>query len=113
MSQAFEAIVALLRRHAAGLVVSIDTDDHFQLDRPVPGGGRPKMEFIASARLGKRYVALHLMPLYCHPELVETMPPSLRARMHGKSCLNFAPHKPIPVEDLELLVSTAMAAGPG
>ena len=41
-------------------------------------------------KIGKRYVSFHLMPVYVHPELLDDMSPELRARMRGKSCVNFA-----------------------
>lgn len=109
MSEPFDTIAAILRRHAGGLVATVDNPEHLQLDRPATGTG--KADFVASVKIGKRYIALHLMPLYCHPGLIETMPDSLRPRMHGKSCLNFSPGKPVPEADLDTLVATAMAAG--
>ena len=40
----------------------------------------------ASVRIGKAYVSFHLMPLYM---LAGTISPTLKTRMHGKTCLNF------------------------
>lgn len=110
MTEPFDTIAAILRRHADGLTVAVDTADHLQLDRPGESGG--KSEFVASVKVGKRYVALHLMPLYTNPELVEDMPEALRPRMHGKSCLNFPPDKPAPTDDLETLIAAVLSAKP-
>lgn len=109
MSEPFGTISAILRRHATGLIAEVDTADHLQLTRSAAADRKPA--FVASVKIAKRYVALHLMPLYCHPELVEAMPQALRPHMHGKSCLNFKPGKPVPESDLDTLIAAAMAAG--
>ena len=45
--------------------------------------------YFGSVRLGKAYVAFHLMPLYMNEELTATISPALKKRMQGKSCFNF------------------------
>ncbi len=39
--------------------------------------------------IGKRYVSVHLMPVYIHPELLDGVSPALRRRMQVESCFNF------------------------
>ncbi|MXO75316.1 hypothetical protein GRI40_08835 [Altererythrobacter aerius] len=107
MNEAFDTIAALVRQEASGLIATIDEAGHLSYSTAPADGSAAA--FVVAVKAGKRYVALHLMPLYCHPELVLEMPASLRARMHGKSCLNFAPHKPVPADDLAVLIAAALA----
>ena len=55
---------------------------------PTPRSLGREMWF-GSARIGKRYVSYHLMPIYAFPDLLDTMSPALKKRMQGKSCFNF------------------------
>jgi hypothetical protein len=88
MTETFAALKALLVPYAAPLVVVKDAPDEYYLDAhnaPV-AGAQPSF---ASAKIGKRYVSFHLMPVYVYPELLQEMSPELRKRMQGKSCFNF------------------------
>jgi hypothetical protein len=60
-----------------------------------------------SVEIGKRYVAVHLMPVYVHPELLDGLSPALRRRMQGKSCFNFRGVDPLLRQELEALVQSA------
>ena len=55
-------------------------------------------------QIGKRYVSVHLMPLYVHPDLLDGMSPALRRRMQGKSCFNFRQVDPDLRAELAALV---------
>ncbi len=46
--------------------------------------------FFGAVQIKKTYVSYHLMPVYVKPELLEGLSSSLKARMQGKSCFNFA-----------------------
>jgi hypothetical protein len=46
--------------------------------------------FFGAVQLKKSFVSFHLMPVYTTPELLDGLSPSLKSRMHGKSCFNFA-----------------------
>lgn len=94
----FRDLAAVLRAHARRLATVRDTADELYLDtRHVQKNGKPL--FFGAVRRGKAYVSLHLFPVYVKPELLQSLSPALRARMHGKSCFNFnAVDKPLLAE---------------
>lgn len=51
----------------------------------------------------RRYVSVHLMPVYVHPELLAGISHGLRKRMQGKSCFNFSKSDPTLFRELERL----------
>lgn len=51
----------------------------------------------------KRYVSVHLMPVYIHPELLAGISDGLRKKMQGKSCFNFSKSDPTLFRELEKL----------
>ncbi|HRD29662.1 MAG TPA: hypothetical protein PLO65_15280 [Caulobacter sp.] len=57
----------------------------------------------------KTYVSVHLMPVYSHPALAASIPPTLRKRMQGKSCFNFRTEDPALFAELETLIRAAAA----
>jgi hypothetical protein len=78
----FQRVSALLRPFAANLSVKDDTEKNFYLEES-RSTGKPQM--FAAVQLKASYVALHVYPLYVHPELLDTLSPDLRSRMQGKS----------------------------
>jgi hypothetical protein len=62
--------------------------------------------YFGAIKTGKAYVSFHLFPLYMNPELVSSISPDLKKRMHGKTCFNFrkVPEKPL-LKDLERLTA--------
>ena len=44
--------------------------------------------YFGGAKVGKRYVSFHLMPVYAFPDLLDNISPGLLKRMQGKSCFN-------------------------
>lgn len=89
MDDAFATARALLERHAAALVVKTDTPDAFYLDTPHVQKNKTPLFFGSVTRKSKG-VALHLMPVYTDPDLLDALPEALRKRMTGKSCFAFA-----------------------
>ena len=94
--EAFADIFATLKRvfgkHLKHLQVKADTATEYTLLGRVPSPfpqhkGQPM--YFGSVRLGKAYVAFHLMPLYMNEELTATISPELKKRMQGKTCFNF------------------------
>lgn len=61
----------------------------FELIGPPTPRSNGREVWFGAARIGKRYVSYHLMPVYACPDLLEGMSPALRKRMQGKSCFNF------------------------
>jgi hypothetical protein len=97
----FAALRRVLQPHAKRLQVRVDDTETYEVcsrklnDRV----GRPM--FVASVQMRKSYVSFNLMPIYTCPELIETLSPALRKRMHGKACFNF---KAIEAEQLAELI---------
>lgn len=69
------------------LVATKDGPDGLTLE--IPGLEGKPYGYVASIRIGKRYVSFYLMSVYSSPKLLESMSPQLRRRMQGKSCFNF------------------------
>jgi hypothetical protein len=85
----FAALRAILEPHAKRMTVTVDEPRHYQLASPTMTDriGRPL--FCASVVINKNYVSFHLMPVYVNKALRDSLSPSLRKRMQGKSCFNF------------------------
>ena len=100
----FQRVSALLRPYAAALSVKADTERNFYLEES-RSTGKPQM--FAAVQLKASYVALHVYPLYVHPELLDTLCPELRSRMQGKSCFNFKNSEQVLGEEIKDLLQTA------
>lgn len=106
MDDVFQALKSILQKHADGLVVDIDEPGHYSLNEAkTDEKGRPI--FFAMVKIGPKRVAFHLMPVYCHPELLDDVSPALRQRMQGKSCFNFTRSNPELFAELSDLVRRA------
>jgi hypothetical protein len=110
----FDRLRAILRRHAgAMLTVSEDTAQRFCLEAKVgpatlrAWGGKQKASTIPVAwvQIGKGYVSFHHMALYGSAALHAAMSKKLKARMQGKSCLNFKVVDEPLFEELEALTA--------
>ena len=65
--------------------------------------------WFGGVRQGKAYVSYHLMPVYTHPALLETISPALKKRMQGKSCFNFKVADAALFDELEALTRAGAA----
>ena len=63
--------------------------DQCELIGPPTQRSKGKEVWFGAARIGKRYVSYHLMPVYVSPNLLDGISPELKKRMQGKSCFNF------------------------
>ena len=61
----------------------------------------PAGTFFAAIASGKNYMSLHLMPLYCFPELVARNKSRLKGVKMGKACLNFKALEELPLDVIE------------
>ena len=92
----FERLRSILKKNAAHLTISEDSEKHYSLDgTPGPAtlaawGGKLKRETIPVAwvDIGKTYVSYHLMAC-SSPAFRETLSARLEAHMQGKTCFNF------------------------
>lgn len=103
-------LTELMVRAAPGMTVKAAGTRGVQLladwDNPLKPGQRM---WFGGVRTMKTYVSVHLMPVYSHPSLAETIPPPLRKRMQGKSCFNFRAEDPALFAELEALIRAAAA----
>lgn len=85
----FAALRKILAAHAGAMVVAHDRPGNYHLNtaKPHPMNGGPLL--FGAVQTTKRYVSFHLMPVYAHSPLRESISPALRKRMQGKACFNF------------------------
>lgn len=76
----------VLRPYAELFTVTAQSETGISLS--LPGRSGP-VSFFGAVVLRKNYVAVHLMPVYVYPELLNDLSPALKKRMQGKSCFNF------------------------
>ena len=105
----FAALRAILEPHAKGMTVTVDEPGHYQLASPTLTDriGRPL--FSASVQVNKNYVSYHLMPLSGNNALRDSLSPSLRKRMQGKSCFNFTTVEPGQLKELAAVTKKGFA----
>ena len=77
--------------------------NQFELIGPPTARSRGKEVWFGAARIGKRYVSYHLMPVYAFPDLLDGISPELKKRMQGKSCFNFTHVDEKLFKELEVL----------
>ncbi|MEL7298663.1 MAG: DUF1801 domain-containing protein [Pseudomonadota bacterium] len=97
----FEQLKALFQPFAKDMIVKTDTPTNFYLEE-TQSGDKPTM--FGAVQIKKNYISVHLMPLYCYPELADDIPDELRKRMQGKSCFNFKKPDDVPWDALKALV---------
>ena len=107
MEDAFATARALLARHAEALVVKTDTPDVLYLDTPHVQKNKTPL-FFGSVTRKPKGVALHLMPVYTDPDLLDAVPEALRKKMTGKSCFAFASLDAAQAEALAALLGASM-----
>ena len=100
----FEHLAGLLRPYAERHSIKTDTPTHLYLEECV-SSAKPQM--FAAVQEKASYVSFHLFPVYTKPELLADLSLELRARMQGKSCLNFKSVEQIPTEELKALLEAA------
>ena len=86
----FVSLRAILEPYGSerGFIQS-ESDDRFALSSATKTDRVGRRLFVAAVEVNKRYVSYHLMPIYIKPELLKSVPPSLKKRMQGKACFNF------------------------
>ena len=108
--ETFAALRAILEPHARRMTVTVDEPGHYQLSSSTMTDriGRPL--FCAAVQINKNYVSYHLMPLYGDEALRNSLSPSLRKRMQGKSCLNFTTVEPGQLKELAAITRKGIAS---
>jgi hypothetical protein len=70
------------------LVTTNEPHKYYLVTRARSWKGGPM--YFGAVMKGKAYVSYHLFPLYVFPEMRQMVSPSLKKRMQGKTCFNFA-----------------------
>lgn len=100
----FLKLKSILAIYEAQLNVLHNKSDNYYLNTPTVA---KKAEFFGAVQIKKSYVAFHLMPVYYHPELLNSVSEELKNRMQGKSCFNFKDINDALFEELNALTKTA------
>lgn len=112
-TDAFGDTFARLRRiltpYARHFTVRTDTPSAYYLfcKTATTRSGSPIV--FGGVEIKKNYVSFHLIPVYANPKLCDTLSPSLRKRMQGKSCFNFTAIEPAHVKELEAVTKKGFA----
>ncbi len=105
--EVYEALKAIMQPHEEKLVPLVDTEGDYQLNTHLQGpNGKPI--WFGGVQIKKNYVSYHLMPVYIHPALLDTISPALKKRMQGKSCFNFKKIEPALFAELAALTKTGL-----
>jgi len=105
----FAELASRYRAHTADLVTKQDSPTDLTFVGPHPGP-RGREVWVGGVQRRKRYVSVHVMPVYVNPELLDTISPRLRRRMQGKSCFNFTQLDPELFDELEALLERGLLA---
>ena len=116
-AEVFQSLRRVLLKHAATLVVSVDTSTKYCLESPIgpatlrSWGGKARSARIpvAWAEVGKSYVSYHLMGIAV-PSVRAGMTKALQARMQGKTCFNFTIADPTLLVELDSLTAASITA---
>jgi hypothetical protein len=109
LESVFAELASRYRAHTADLVTKQDTPTDLIFVGPDPGP-QGREVWVGGVQQRKRYVSVHLMPVYVNPELLENLSPRLRSRMQGKSCFNFSRLDPELFDELEVLLERGLRA---
>jgi hypothetical protein len=103
----FDELKALMKPFEKQLVLKTDQPNRYYLDTHyVRDDGYVVM--FGGLEIKKNYVSYHLMPVYAHPELLESISPVLKKRMQGKSCFNFIKMDQEILQELETLTKKGL-----
>lgn len=100
----FETLKALYSAHENMCIIVHDEPHRYYLaSHEVRAKDGYRTDF-GGVEIKKAYVSAHLMPVYIHPELLETISADLKKRMQGKSCFNFKKPNSILFDELNELI---------
>ena len=100
----FTRLKDMLSKYAdENLHIRGEKPDQYELVGPPTPRSLGREVWFGAARIGKRYVSYHLMPVYAFPDLLDGISPELKKRMQGKSCFNFTHVDEKLFKELEVL----------
>ena len=96
----FETLRALLKPYEPRLTVVMDKPHAYYLASNRSKTASGSAIWFGGVEIKKNYVSFHLIPVYANATLRESLSPSLRKRMQGKSCFNFTAIEPAHLKEL-------------
>ncbi|WP_448547767.1 hypothetical protein [Thalassotalea fusca] len=108
MEDVFQALASILKAHSEELHVVTDNECQLYVNSHKLDA-KKKAIFFGMVKQANGKVAYHLMPVYCNPELLNDISPSLRKKMQGKSCFSFKAVDKELFEELEQLTANGLA----
>ena len=108
-NQVFQDLKAIIKPFEKDLVLKNDESDNYYLNTHYKREDG-YVEAFGGVQVKKNYVSYHLMPVYAHPELLESISPELKKRMQGKSCFNFTKTDAEMLKELEGLTRKGFEA---
>jgi hypothetical protein len=99
----FESLRALLKPYEPRLTVVMDKPRAYYLASKTSTTASGSAIWFGGVEIKKNYVSFHLIPVYANAALRESLSPSLRKRMQGKSCFNFTAIDPAHVKELAVI----------
>ncbi len=84
----FTKLKSIFEKFEPKLSLLHNKSDNYYLNTPTTDTNN-KPEFFGAVQVKKSYVAVHLMPIYYYPELLDNISDELKNKMQGKSCFNF------------------------
>jgi len=106
MENTFEELKKIMGKYEKNLIKVHDKPTNYYLNTP-PTEKKKKGEFFGAVQLKKNYVALHLMPVYDDPHLLDDISKELKAKMQGKSCFNFKTEDKELFKELSKLIKSS------
>ncbi len=105
----FDRIRAIFAAHEAKCVVLHDAPGRYYLGTHEVRAKDGYRTWFGGVEIRKNYVSAHLIPVYSHPDMLESVDPDLKKRMQGKSCFNFRKLDAAPLDQFAALVDAGAA----
>ena len=86
--EVFKRLRAILKPYESQLTLVGNQPERYYLNGHYSQNYKKDL-FFGSTLIQKNYVSFYLMPVYMYPDLLESLSPTLKKRMQGKSCFNF------------------------
>ncbi len=106
----FAALKPLFTRHAKKGVVLHDEPGKYYLGTHEVRAKDGYRTWLGGIEIKKTYVAVHLVPVYADPSLLDDISPALKKRMQGKNCFNFRSIEPELFKEMGQLIDTGVKA---
>ncbi len=100
MKRTFARIRRMFRTCAPRALVTKDTPTAYYVASPTLRDRKGRPLLAGGVEVTKRYVSVHLIPVYVIPDLAASLSPGLKRRMQGKSCFNFTTIEPAELREL-------------